>query len=187
VPRAGLTGDDVVASAAGLADEIGFQGVTMGVLADRLGVRAPSLYKHVDGLADVQHRLATLALAELGEVIRDAVQGQAGRDALAALLTAVRGYVTAHPGRYMATIGAEPTGPDDPLQAASTRVINSIAAVLRGYGITEDMMTHAIRTIRSTMHGFAILEASRGFRWDADPDESFEWMIRFVDRGLQAG
>ena len=187
MPRAGLTGDDVVASAAGLADEIGFQGVTMGLLADRLGVRAPSLYKHVDGLADVQHRLATLALSELGEVIRDAVQGMAGRDALAALLTAVRGYVTAHPGRYMATIGVEPTGPDDPLQAASTRVINSIAAVLRGYGITEDKMTHAIRTVRSTMHGFAILEASRGFQWDADPDESFEWMIRFVDRGLQAG
>ena len=187
MPRAGLTGDDVAASAAELADEIGFQGVTMGLLADRLGVRSPSLYKHVGGLADVQHRVATLALTELGEVIRDAVQGQAGRDALAALLTAVRGYVTAHPGRYMATIGAEPTGPDDPLQAASTRVINSIAAVLRGYGITEDQMTHAIRTIRSTMHGFAILEASRGFQWDADPDESFEWMIRFVDRGLQAG
>ena len=187
MPRAGLSGGDVVAAAAGLADEVGYAGLSMGLLADRLGVRAPSLYKHVDGLADVQHRLATLALAELGEVIRDAVQGQAGRDALAALLTAVRGYVTAHPGRYLATIGAEPTGPDDPLQAASTRVINSIAAVLRGYGITEDQMTHAIRTIRSTMHGFAILEASRGFQWDADPDESFEWMIRFVDRGLQAG
>ena len=187
MPRAGLSSDDVVVSAAGLADEIGFQGVTMGLLADRLGVRAPSLYKHVGGLADVQHRLATLAMSEVGEVIRDAVKGKAGYDALAALMTAIRGYVSAHPGRYMATTGAETTGPDDPLQAASTRVINSIAAVLRGYGITEDMMTHAIRTIRSTMHGFAILEASRGFRWDADPDESFEWMIRFVDRGLQAG
>jgi AcrR family transcriptional regulator len=187
VPRAGLTGDDVVASAAGLADEIGFQGVTMGLLADRLGIRPPSLYKHVDGLADVQHRLATLAMTELSEVIRDAVQGRAGRDALAALLTAVRGYVSAHPGRYMATTGAEMTGPDDPLRAASTRVINSIAAVLRGYGITEDKMTHAIRTIRSTIHGFAILEASRGFQWDADPDESFEWMIGFIDRGLRSG
>jgi AcrR family transcriptional regulator len=187
VPRAGLTGDDVVASAAGLADEIGFQGITMGLLADRLGVRAPSLYKHVGGLADVQHRLATLALTELGEVIRDAVQGRAGIDALAALLTAVRGYVTAHPGRYMATIGVEATGPDDPLLAAGTRVINSIAAVLRGYGIGEGEMDHALRTIRSTMHGFAMLEASRGFQWDADPDESFEWMIRFVDRGLRPG
>ena len=185
MPRAGLTGDDVVASAAGLADEIGFSGVTMGLLADRLGVRPPSLYKHVGGLADVQHRLATLAMTELGEVIRDAVQGRAGRDALAAMLTAVRAYVTAHPGRYAATIGAEFTGPDDPLLAAGTRVINSIAAVLRGYGIGEAEMNHAIRTIRSTMHGFAMLEASRGFQWDADPDESFEWMIRFVDRGLR--
>src|ERR1700730_7160593 len=132
MPRAGLTGDDVVASAAGLADEIGFQGVTMGVLAGRLGVRAPSLYKHVGGLADVQHRLATLAMAELGEVIRDAVQGQAGYDALAARRPAIRGYVRAHPGRYMAITGAETTGPDDPLLAASTRVIGSIAAVLRG-------------------------------------------------------
>jgi AcrR family transcriptional regulator len=184
VPRAGLTGGDVVATAAGLADEIGYQGVTMGLLADRLGVRPPSLYKHVGGLPDLQHRVATLAMAELGEVIRDAVQGKAGLDALTALLTAVRAYVTAHPGRYTATIGTEFSGPDDPLLAAGTRVINSIAAVLRGYGIGEDEMDHAIRTIRSTMHGFAMLEASRGFQWNADPDESFEWMIRFMDRGL---
>ena len=185
MPRAGLTGDGVVASAAELADEIGYQGVTMGLLADRLGVRTPSLYKHVGSLADVQHRLATLAMTELGEVIRDAVQGRAGLDALAALLTAVRAYVTAHPGRYLATIGAEFTGPDDPLLAAGTRVINSIAAVLRGYGISEEEMDHALRTIRSTMHGFAMLEASRGFQWDADPDESFAWMIGFIDRGLR--
>ena len=185
MPRAGLTGDDVVASAAGLADEIGFQGVTMGLLAGRLGIRPPSLYKHVDGLADVQHRLATLAMTELGEVIRDAVQGRAGRAALAAMMTAIRGYVAAHPGRYMATTGAETTGPEDPLQAASVRVINTIAAVLRGYGIAEDEMDHAIRTIRCTIHGFAMLEASGGFQWSNDPDESFEWMIRFIDRGLR--
>jgi AcrR family transcriptional regulator len=185
VPRVGLTGEEVVASAAGLADEIGYPGVTMGVLADRLGVRTPSLYKHVGGLADVQHRLATLTMNEFGEVIRDAVQGKAGLDALAALLTAARAYVTAHPGRYMATIGAEFRGPDDPLLVAGTRVINSIAAVLRGYGVAEPEMNHAIRAIRSTMHGFAMLEASGGFQWDADPDQSFEWMIGFIDRGLR--
>ena len=185
MPRAGLTGDDVVTSAAGLADEIGFHAVTMGLLADRLGVRPPSLYKHVGGLADLQHRLATRAMTELGEVIRDAAQGRAGVDALTALLTAVRAYVTAHPGRYAATVGAEFTGPDDPLLAASARIIGSIAAVLRGYGIGEAEMDHAIRTIRSTMHGFAMLEASRGFQWQADPDESFDWMIRFIDRGLR--
>jgi len=188
VPRAGLSGGEVVAAAAGLADEIGYAGLTMGLLAERLGVRPPSLYKHVGGLDDLQHQLATLAMTEVGEVIRDAVQGLAGADALAALLHAIRGYVTQHPGRYMATAGgggAVLRGPDDPLLAASARVLATIAAVLRGYGIAEDEMDHAIRTIRCTIHGFAMLEASGGFQWSNDPDESFEWMIRFIDRGLR--
>ena len=185
MPRAGLNGHDVVAAAAGLADETGYAGLTMGLLADRLGVRTPSLYKHVGGLADLQHRVATLAMTELGDVIRDAVQGRAGLDALTGLLTAVRDYVAAHPGRYAATVRAEFSGPDDPLLVASTRVINSIAAVLRGYGIGDEEMDHAIRTVRSTIHGFAMLNASQSFQWDADPDQSFDWMIRFIDRGLR--
>ena len=49
MPRVGLTGDDVVAAAAGLADEIGFGAVTMGLLADPLGVRPPSLYNGFPG------------------------------------------------------------------------------------------------------------------------------------------
>ncbi len=30
-----------------------------------------------------------------------------------------------------------------------------------------------------------MLEASRGFQWDADPDLSFDWMVGFIDRGLR--
>lgn len=185
MPRTGLSGAEIVAAAAALADETGFADVTMGLLAERLGIRPPSLYKHVASLADLQHRLATLAMTEVGEQIRDAVQGKAGRDALAALMTALRTYATAHPGRYMAIAAPQGQGPDDPLVLAGDRVIDSIAAVLRGYGIGEAEMTHAIRTIRSAMHGFAMLEASHGFQWDADPDESFDWMIGFIDRGLR--
>jgi AcrR family transcriptional regulator len=184
VPRTGLSGAEVVAAAAALADETGFAGVTMGLLAERLGIRPPSLYKHVASLADLQHRVATLAMTELGEQIRDAVQGKAGRDALAALMTALRTYVTGHPGRYMATIGVAEHGLDDPFVLAGARVIDSIAAVLRGYGIAAEM-THAIRAIRSTMHGFAMLEAAGGFQWDPDPDQSFSWLIGFIDRGLR--
>jgi hypothetical protein len=111
--------------------------------------------------------------------------GTAGPDALAAFARAFRSYVVTHPGRYTATIGAEFTGPEDPLFKASARLLDSIAAVLRGYGISADEMDHALRTIRSTFHGFAALQAANGFQWSADPDESFEWMIHFVDRGLR--
>jgi hypothetical protein len=48
-------------------------------------------------------------------------------------------------------------------------------------------MDHAIRTIRCTVHGFAMLQASDGFQWTGEPDDSFDWMIQFIDRGLRGG
>jgi AcrR family transcriptional regulator len=185
VPRAGPSSQDVVAAAAELADEAGYTELTMGLVAQRLGIRTPSLYKHVDDLADLRHRVATQAMTELGEAVRDALQGRSGLDALTAMLTAIRAYVTAHPGRYAATVGAQFTGPDDPLLTASSRLLGSIAALLRGYGIDDTEMDHAIRTLRCTIHGYAALQANDGFQWSADPDETFDWMIRFLDRGLR--
>lgn len=185
MPRAGLNTDQVVAAGAALADEIGFSALSLARLADRLGVRPPALYKHVDSLADLHRRIATLAMTELADEFRDALQGQAGADALAALFTTLRRYVERHPGRYTATIGAEFHGDDDPLLAAALRVINSIRAVLSGYGIGPDDLDHAIRTLRCTLHGFAVLQAGNGFQWSNDLDDSFAWMIDFADAGLR--
>jgi AcrR family transcriptional regulator len=186
VPRAGLSSQDVVTAAAGLADEAGYTELTMGLVAQRLGIRTPSLYKHVGDLADLRRRVATQAVTELGEAVCGALQGRSGLDALTAMLTAIRAYVAAHPGRYAATTGQQLTGRDDPLVTATSRLLGSIAAMLRGYGIADTEMDHAIRTLRCTIHGYAALQADDGFQWNADPDETFDWMIRFLDRGLRS-
>jgi AcrR family transcriptional regulator len=186
MPRTGLSSQDVVAAAAELADEAGFARLTMGLLAQRLGIRTPSLYKHVADLADLRHQVAALAARELGEETRDALQGKSGRDALAALFSTFGRYVTAHPGRYAATVGARADGPDDPLLTASNRFIDSISAALRGYGIAEADLVHAIRTIRSAVHGFALLQQADGFQWNTSPEDTFAWMTEFFDRGLRA-
>jgi AcrR family transcriptional regulator len=175
----------VVAGAAALADEVGLAHVTMGLLAERLGVRAPSLYKHVDGQADLNRRIATLALTELGDALRDALQGKSGRDALDAAARTLRAFAVQHPGRYAATTRMDPTGPDDPLVAAGERVLGSLAAVLSGYDIDPADTVHAMRMLRSLLHGFAVIEAAGGFQMDADVDESFAWLVDFVDRGLR--
>lgn len=186
MPRVGLSTGEVVAAGATLADDIGFSAVSLAVLADRLGVKPPALYKHIDGLADLQHRIAALAMTEFSEELREALQGKSGSDALAALFTTMRSYVERHPGRYSATTGAVFRGKDDPLFTAGLRVINSIRAVLAGYGIAPGEMDHAIRAVRCSIHGFAVLQAANGFQWGNDPGDSFAWMIRFVDAGLRA-
>ncbi|WP_432564892.1 TetR/AcrR family transcriptional regulator [Kineococcus sp. SYSU DK003] len=186
MPRAGLAPAAVTEAGAALADERGFDQLSMGVLAERLGVRPPSLYKHVDGLADLSHRIAVLAADQLADTLRGATQGLAGGDALVAAARAVRQFVREHPGRYAATLGARPTGPDDAYAAATGRVLESLAAVLRGYGIDPGQEVHALRMLRSSLHGFATLEVGGGFQMATDVEESFGWMVGFVDRGLRA-
>jgi len=186
VPRAGLDAATVVAAGAALADEVGFPALSMGQLAERVGVRTPSLYKHVAGQDDLNRRIAALALAEAGDAVGAAIQGYAGRAALAAAAHAFRDFVLTHPGRYAATIGVEPTGPDDPIALAGLRLLDSFTAVLRSYDVAPAETDHALRALRSFFHGFATLQSANGFQWSADVDESFEWLIAFVDRGLRS-
>lgn len=186
MPRAGLTSSGVTAAGAALADEIGLASLSMGLLAERLGVRPPALYKHVTNLADLVHRIAILGWTEIADTIRDAIQGRAGKDALAAGAQAMRSYVKTHPGRYAAANAAQSSGPDDPLIAAANRMIDSTAAMLRGYQLGPGQELHALRMLRSTLHGFTTFEAGGGFQIDVDVDESFDWTIAFIDRGLQA-
>jgi AcrR family transcriptional regulator len=186
MPRAGLTPLSVTEAGADLVDEIGIENLSMGLLAERLGVKTPALYKHVTSQADLAHRIAVLAMTELADAIRDATQGRAGSDALAAGAQAMRTYVREHPGRYAAGNAARPTGPDDPLIPGVERVLASWAAMLHGYRLDSSQEIHAMRMLRSVLHGFSTLEAAGGFQIDASVDDSFTWMINFLDRGLHA-
>ena len=186
MPRAGLDVAAVAEAGAAVADETGIDQLSMSIVAERLGVRTPSLYKHVDGLAALRHHVAVLGANEVGDCLREAVQGVSGRDALAAAAQALRTFVKSHPGRYAATTGARPSGPDDELVPALGRSLDVLRAVLRGYRLDESEQIHALRMLRSTLHGFADLEAASGFQIDTSVDESFEWMIDFIDQGLRS-
>ena len=186
MPRAGLDTAVVTEAGAQLADEQGLDELGMGALAERLGVKAPSLYKHVDSQADLTHRIALLGMQELGDAICDAIHGRGGRDALAAGAGAVRAYVNEHPGRYAAINGARPHGPDDPFVPASRRALDCLGGLVDGYGLPPDRRVHALRLVRSVLHGFASLEAAGAFQLQTDVDESFAWTIDLLDAGLRA-
>lgn len=186
MPRVGLNTADVVLACAELADENGIASVSLSALADRLGVKAPALYNHVDGIADLRRRVATLAMTELGDSLREGLQGKSGIDAIRALFLTVQAYIAEHPGRYGATTGAEFRGDDDPLFLAGKRIIDSFRAVLSAYPIAADEVDHAIRFLRCTFDGYAMLQANNAFQWANDPDQTVEWIISFVDSGLAA-
>src|SRR5205823_3322131 len=126
MPRAGLTQDRVVDEAQRIADDVGLSRLTLAALADRLGVRQPSLYKHVDGIDHLQRRIAVRAKTELAAVVARAAVGRARDDAIVSISKAYRKWALDHRGRYAAAQRA-PVPEDVDGQAASQAVVNVCA------------------------------------------------------------
>ena len=177
MPRAGLSRARVVDEAAELADEVGLEGLTLAALAERLGVRQPSLYKHLDSLAGLRRSISLQAKGELGDVLLRAAVGRSGAHAITVMAGAYREWALEHPARYTAAQWI--AGPEDEEDAAaSLGAIQVISDVLTAYELRGDDAIDAIRAFRSTLHGFVSLEAAGSFGLDRDLDRSFDRLVR---------
>lgn len=183
MPRAGLTTEIVTAEAAAIADEVGFERLTLAGVAEAFGVAVPSLYKHVDGLEGLRRGVATLAIRELGQALTSAVEASP-EDPLHALAHAYRAFAHAHPGRYAATVRA-PDPHDADAIAASDAVLATVLSVMAGYGSTGSDAIDATRAMRAALHGFVTLEAAGGFGLPRDVDRSFERLVELLDDAMR--
>ncbi|GII27474.1 TetR/AcrR family transcriptional regulator [Planotetraspora mira] len=160
--RAGLTAERLTRAAADLADEIGFQNVTVSALARSFGVKPAALYSHIKDVQDVRVRVALLALAELADRAAAALAGRAGKDALVAFANTYRDYAKEHPGRYAAT--QIELDPETAATSAAGRHAEMTRAILRGYELAEPDQTDAIRMLGGMFHGYVSLEMAGAFR-----------------------
>jgi AcrR family transcriptional regulator len=183
VPRRGLDSRQVIDAAVAIADREGLEAVTLARVAASLGVRAPSLYHHVAGHDGLLRAIALHGVRELTASLQAAALGRAGTEALAATAHAYRAYAHAHPGMYAATVRAAAPGDTEHAEAGRAAV-EVMAAVLRAWHLEDDEMLHAVRVIRSALHGFVSLEAAGGFGLPLDRDRSFERVIDTLAAGL---
>ncbi len=153
----------------------------MQAVADRVGVRAPSLYKRVRNRDELVSRVAEATIRELDERLDAAAAGEPdARSALVALARAVRAFAHERPvafGLVFAPGGSLTL--DDPaaLERASASVLR-VAAALVG----DDDALDAARTVTAWMTGFVGMELSGAFRLGGDVDRAFEFgIVRLAD------
>lgn len=183
MPRAGLSADRVVEAALELSDQVGLANLTLAELAARLGVRQPSLYKHIDGMGALHREMAIRAKNELAAELARCAVGRSGDDAIISIAGAYRRWAGQHPGHYGCTVRAP--APDDARdEAASRAVVVVVTDILAGYGLSGDDAIHATRALRAALHGFVSLEAAGGFGMPVDIDTSYERLIATIVAGL---
>lgn len=182
--RPGLDQANVVEAAAKLIDEEGITQLSLGHLAERLGVRTPSLYNHIAGLPGLKRDLALYCLRDILDRITRATIGKSREEAIFAFVSACRAYAVANPGRYALTVQS-PDPEDQEMQMVSQRIIEVIQAILAPYRLSDQDSIHAIRSLRSIVHGFTSLEAAGAFAIPVDLDASLHWMVNLFIAGLK--
>jgi AcrR family transcriptional regulator len=182
MPRAGLTPQVVTRAASSLVDREGPDALTITRVADDLGVRPPSLYNHIDGRDGLERLVALDGIDRLADACRAAVMGRSLGTAVRALAHAYRAFATAHPGVYLLLQRVRPE--DTEYGARAARLLEPVLAMLSGYGLGGPDRVHAARTVRSALHGFVTLEQQSGFGLDVDVDDSFEWLLDALERGV---
>jgi AcrR family transcriptional regulator len=175
-----LTQASVIADAAKLADEIGFDAVTLSAVARRLGVQTPSLYAHVRNLAALRDGITARALGDLAGRIAQAIAGRSGKAALEGFANAHRSLALESPGLWQSLHRRAGAGAVAAPAARDLVALND--AVLHGYGISADARVHVIRFIGSTITGFLSLEQIGNFdHSQPPPTESWTAAIDAMD------
>ncbi|MFD9207839.1 TetR/AcrR family transcriptional regulator [Streptomyces sioyaensis] len=139
----------IAAAARDLLEERGRNELTMRALAERLAIRAPSLYKHFRNKEAVEAALVEDGLAEMGAALHAALSKASTPDRIPVLLAAYRRHALAHPGLYrLATTGPLPRKalPDGLEEWAGSPFFLA----------TED--SHLAQALWSYAHGMVVLE-----------------------------
>lgn len=160
----------------------GLDGLTMAQVAERVGVRAPSLYKRVRSRSDLVRLVAEDVLAELRTVLDAAATTGDPAGDLRALAFAFRDFAHRDPNAHGLVFLQLPDGmaPDPGLVAAAADPILRVAEALAGPAHALD----AARTITAWASGFLRMELAGGFQLGGDVDAAFGFGVDLLCTAL---
>lgn len=183
-PRIGADLELIIRAAAEIADERGMEEVTLASVAQKLNIRSPSLYNHVEGLPGLRRKLSVYGMERLHDRLSEAMEGKQGEEAVRALALAYVAFSRSNPGLYAATLRA-PEPDDQELAGMGDRLVKLVLRALDGCGLPEASAIHAVRGLRSIIQGFSSLERVGAFGLPLDPDVSLMLLVDAFLAGLQ--
>jgi AcrR family transcriptional regulator len=162
--------DSIVAAGRDILSTDGLAGLTMQAVAQRVGVRPPSLYKHVRDRDALVRLVADAVVAEIEAELSAA-------DTLPTLARTMRGWAVANPqGFSLAFSGRASQGA---LAAASAPILRLCAQA-----VGERDALAAARLITAWCAGFLTMELAGAFRLGGDLDESFDFALERLTAAL---
>lgn len=174
-----ITRDGLVEQAWGIAARDGVEGLSLARIAEALGVKAPSLYNHIKGKAELLKAVNELTIRRLFDVM-DAVAARfALEDAhicLVAVAEAYRTFAHTHPIPYtLAFATTDPMARPDPAELVA-RAVPYQARMAHLSGEVESLT--ALRGLLALMHGYVMLELHNQLQRGGDLGVTYTRLVK---------
>lgn len=183
--KVGLDKKKIIEAAADMADEKGIANVTLKVLAEELGIKPPSLYKHFSGgLDELNKELMLYGWRSLESEITRAAIGKAKDDAIIAICYAYRNFVAKHKGLFEAMQWYNMYQSKKHLEATQG-TISVLFQVLEAYGLEEEQKVHIVRMLRGFLQGFVSIESHGGYGNPTPLSDTFDFALKTILNGIR--
>jgi AcrR family transcriptional regulator len=182
--RARTSPAEIVAAGRDLLEAGGLDAVTMQAIAERVGIRAPSLYKRFPGRGALIAAIAAAALEDLARQLTPLSRDRDPAKGLRSLANAFRAFARANPRTYELLFRNLPPDARPPaeLNAAAAAPILEVAKRLVG----PDRALEAARLVTAFAHGFVSMELSGAFRLGGDVDTAYRYGVDVLVSALAA-
>ena len=158
---------DVVAAGLACIQEEGPEALNVNRVAQRLGIRTPSLYNHVDGADDLRQAVVLEVLDRSG---KDIVLGEAEQASpqgfIRALALGLRRFAKNNANLYLFMMAAPVKWDAQPFSPHWSRTMEAFGASVQGFGFKGPEQLHATRSVLASIQGYIRLEL-RGSMIDA--------------------
>lgn len=174
--------DEIIQAGREILESDGVTRLTMQAVADRVGVRPPSLYKRVRSRDDLIGLIAGATVRELGERLAAVGDTADRRRDLAELLRAFRAFAHERPAGYRLIFAP---GPDvaKPSIDSLTRAVAPVMKVVAELAGPSQVL-EAARLVTAWANGFISMELAGVFSLGGDIDRAYEFGIARLTDGL---
>jgi len=183
--RVGLRRSDVVEAACAVADELGFDAVTMSEVARRLGVKAQTIHAHMGSLDDLRRAVQLQGATMLRDQLHQRLLGLTGGEALVALVTTVDEFDLEHPGLSLVSSAPIP-GEDQDLELILEDIHTMPRRFMAGRGLRDGDVTHYSRLVWVLLYGFLRMRRFGSFRSPPSTSTTLRRGIEAIIRDLEA-
>jgi AcrR family transcriptional regulator len=171
----------IVAAGRAILEEDGADGLTMQSVATRVGVRAPSLYKHVRDRRALLLLVISAALDDLAGRMAATSAIPDPRERLVRQADAVRGFAHEQPVGFTLIFAAH--GAPRPDDAATVRSTEPLLDTVREI-VGERHALDGARLVTAWATGFLGMELGGAFRLGGDVDAAWEWGLTRIVAAL---